>query len=540
MTAVALALRLGRWGILGFTALAFVSSLIQALGFYAVVDHDVSDRLAFAQNINVLASRFTVLLAPPVRPDTVEGYVQYRSYGGLAALFAAWAMVSASGALRGDEERGLVEAALATGTGRASLIVSKVLAYAAGSLAAALAAGLGLMVGAAGGGESVAFRGVLEAAVVLVALAVCCYSLTLLIVQFTAARVATATAGIVLLILFLDNSLSRTFPWLSTARWLSPFRYFDSSQPLVPGGTFDVRATLVLVCVSAVAAAAAAVAFSLRDVGAPLIRPPLRPHPTSHEPSRVLLWHAPVLRALYERRLGLAAWTVGVAALGVVFVLMTKSVVDPLLSIPALARFFGTFVHGAIFSSFLGYFWFSTAELLFAAYSIVQVARWSADDVEGRLGSMLAQPLSRAAVVIERAAVLTAGAAAIVLVAAAAVEYASRTQGIDLDGGRLIESSLLLVPFTLFFAGAGSLLAAWSPRAAVGLLGGIVFASYLDSQVGQFFNWPTWVLDLSAFKLFGNPMTDGIDARSLALMLLVAIAGFGTSILAMQRRDVGA
>ncbi|HKV87905.1 MAG TPA: ABC transporter permease subunit [Candidatus Dormibacteraeota bacterium] len=222
MTAVALALRLGRWGILGFTALAFVSSLIQALGFYAVVDHDVSDRLAFAQNINILASRFTVLLAPPVRPDTVEGYVQYRSYGGLAALFAAWAMVSASGALRGDEERGLVEAALATGTGRAALIVSKVLAYAAGSLAAALAAGLGLMVGAAGGGESVAFRGVLEAAVVLVALAVCCYSLTLLIVQFTAARVATATAGIVLLILFLDNSLSRTFPWLSTARWLSP------------------------------------------------------------------------------------------------------------------------------------------------------------------------------------------------------------------------------------------------------------------------------------------------------------------------------
>jgi hypothetical protein len=43
----------------------------------------------------------------------------------------------------------------------------------------------------------------------------------------------------------------------------------------------------------------------------------------------------------------------------------------------------------------------------------------------------------------------------------------------------------------------------------------------------------------SAFKLVGTPLVEGIDPLGLALMLLIALVGFGGSILAMQRRDVG-
>ena len=63
-----------------------------------------------------------------------------------------------------------------------------------------------------------------------------------------------AAAGVLLLGLFLVNSLSRVFDSLSTWRWLSPFRYYDLSQPLPPGGHFEVRALLVLVGVSVVKA----------------------------------------------------------------------------------------------------------------------------------------------------------------------------------------------------------------------------------------------------------------------------------------------
>ena len=88
-------------------------------------------------------------------------------------------------------------------------------------------------------------------------------------------------------------------------------------------------------------------------------------------------------------------------------------------------------------------------------------------------------------------------------------------------------------------AQAGSLLAAWNPRAAVGLLGAFAFVSYLDTELGSIFKLPGWVQDLSAFKLFGTPLLNGVDVNNLILMLVLLAAGLGGSILLMQRRDVG-
>ena len=83
------------------------------------------------------------------------------------------------------------------------------------------------------------------------------------------------------------------------------------------------------------------------------------------------------------------------------------------------------------------------------------------------------------------------------------------------------------------------MLAAVNPRAAVGLLGAFAFASYLDIELATIFRLPLWLQDLSAFKLFGTPLLTGVDGRSLALMVLLAMLGLGSSILLMQKRDVG-
>lgn len=539
MTATALALRLGRWGIAGFSGMAFFSSLIQAVGFYQIAGHSPAERAAFAQSMSALASQFTVVLPPPSRLDTVGGYVQWRSFGALAILFAVWALASASGAARGDEERGVVEALLATGLTRLGLIGSRIAAFAASSFIAGLAAGLGLMVGAVNGGESVSYRSVLEAALVLAALALSCYSLTLFVSQVTAARIATAAAGIVLLVLFLINSLSHSFSWLASLRWLSPFRYYELNQPLSVGGV-DLKAVLMLFAFALLGSAAATIAFGWRDVGSPLIRLPVRSQPTTYEVARQPLWRIPVARSLYERRVGIAVWMVGMAVLGAVSVALTKSILQPLLSIPALGSYFGSALHGHLYTTFLGYFWFGLAQLLFAGFAITQVARWSAEDGDGRLELILANPRSRAAVVIERALVLMIGAMVIAAISGLAVGYASHYQSIDLDGGRLAAASLLLVPFALVFAAAGSVLAAWNPRGTVGLLGAFAFASYLISEVGPLFKWPEWIQDLSAFKLFGTPLSSGVDRAGLLTMVAIIVVGFGASILVMERRDVGA
>jgi ABC-2 type transport system permease protein len=322
-------------------------------------------------------------------------------------------------------------------------------------------------------------------------------------------------------------------------RWLSPFRYSELNQPL-SSGTVDLNAVLVLFAIALSSGAAAAIAFASRDLGSPLIRLPVRSHPTTHELSRLPLWRIPVARGLYERRVGIAVWAAGMATLGAIFVAITKSIIQPMLSIPALAQYFGSFLHGPVSTTFLGYIWFGTAQLLFAAFAITQVARWSAEDSDGRLELILANPQSRAVVVAERAIVLGLGSTFVAAVSGVAVGIASQNQGMNIGSDRLAAATLLLVPFALVFAAAGSVLAAWNPRGAVGLVGAFAFASYLVSEVGPLFKWPEWIQNFSAFKLFGTPLSSGVDRAGLLTMVAIIVVGFGASILVMERRDVGA
>jgi ABC-2 type transport system permease protein len=540
MAVYPLALRLGRWGIAGYGAVAFVVALLQAAGFYLVAGRTAAERQAFGRSMSAIAAQFTVIIPPPARPDTVGGYVHWRAFGFFAIVFAVWALASAAAAARGDEERGIVHAILAGGTSRAAMIASRFAAFTTGTAVAALAGSAGVLVGVASGGESLSASAAVQAAIVLVALALSCYALTFLVAQLTSARGATSVAGVVLLALFLVNSLSRTFDWLVRWRWLSPFHYYEQSTPLVPGGSVDVGATLALVAIAGAAAVLAAIAFRFRDIGSSLVSLPTPSRPASYEVSRAVAWRIPVVRDLYDRRVSLLVWTVGVSLLAAIFVVLTKSVVQPLLSIPGLARYFGAFLNGDVFSSFLGYIWFGFAQLLMAGFAITQVSRWSAEDSDGRLELVLSNPISRVRVVVERMVVLALGAIIISAVSGGAVGVEANVQGMDLDRGRLIVASLLLVPFTLVFGTVGALLASRFPRATVGVLGVFAFASYLTVQLGPIFKLPAWVQDLSAFKLYGQPLTAGVDQTGLVTMLVIVVAGVAASAIVIERRDVGA
>lgn len=540
MTSLLLALRLGLWGIVGWSALGFVSIVLRVEAFNGFAGNSAYSRAAFGASIEAIAPQFVVLLPRPISPNTVAGYVEYGGFLPLAILFAVWAMTSATGAARGDEERGIVEAVLATGLSRYELVIARMIGFAIAVTVAAVVAAFGFVLAVSTGStDSVFMPAVVEETLLLIALGLSCYAISFLLVQFTPARMATAAAGILLLALFLINSLSRVHASLAGLRWLSPFRYLDISRPLPPSGSFDVTALIALLAFTLIAGVAAAAAFARRDLGAPLVRLPALRQRTSYDATRAAWWRIPVIRGLYERRIGLVAWSAGLAALGVVLVSLAKTIVDPLLSVPAFSPYFESFVRSSVYPSFLGFVWFNLAQLLFAAFAIAQVARWSAEDTDGRLEAILSQPQSRVGVVIERMAVLAVGALVVATVSGLAVQYASHQQGIDLNGGRLTAASLMLVPFALVFASVGSLLAAWNPRAAVGLLGAVAFASYLDAEVGPLMKLPIWVQDLSAFKLFGKPLLDGVNGRSLTIMLLVVAVGIGSSILAMERRDIG-
>src|SRR5260370_6347213 len=175
-----------------------------------------------------------------------------------------------------------------------------------------------------------------------------------------------------------------------------------------------------------------------------------------------------------------------------------------------------------------------------AGFAITIVGRWTAADSDGRLELVLSRPVSRPRVVVERLTVLALGALVIAVVSSAAVGLEAHSQSINLNSRRLAEASLMLVPFTLVFGTVGALLASRIPRATVGILGAFAFASYLTVQLGPIFKLPAWAQDLSVFKLFGQPLTSGVDQTGLAIMLVIVLVGVVASAVVMERRGIGA
>src|SRR5205814_8873098 len=97
--------------------------------------------------MSALAAQLVALFPAPIRPDTVGGYVEFRGMHPLSILFAVWALASATGFARGDEERGLVEATLSTGVSRIALIATRSAGFAIAISIASSAAAAGLLAG---------------------------------------------------------------------------------------------------------------------------------------------------------------------------------------------------------------------------------------------------------------------------------------------------------------------------------------------------------------------------------------------------------
>ncbi len=449
-------------------------------------------------------------------------------------MFAAWAVAAAAGRRRG-EARGVVEAELAAGAGRGGLAAAGVLAFAVEASVAAAGAGAGFAAGVAGGGETVELRAIAAACALLALLAVSLYALSLLVAQLVPPHAAGAVAATVVVALFLVEGLSRMFPTLEPVAAVSPFHLYDASAPLANGGAIDLRSCLFLAAIAAVATACAVLVFGARDADRGGVPPALR-FPW-HRERRASAWlAAPVAREIYRARAGVALWVAGSVALAAVYVTVAKAAVRPFALIPALSPFPGS-GRGGIVASVLALMWSDGAELLLLALAVAQTAGWAAEDADGRLEQTLARA-GRPAIVLERLAAAAAVAGLVAVSGGVALDLAARIEGLALDAGRVAGASLLLVPFALCFAAAGLLAASTRPRAATWALGALAAATYLDAEAGPALGFPAWLQELSPFKLYGTPLASGAGARSVSIMLLLVVLIGGSSILALQRRDV--
>jgi ABC-2 type transport system permease protein len=540
VTLLRLALRSHRTGLIATALIVSLGGLINSIGFAQIAGDTPAARALFAQQMELLARQLTYMLPAPAQLDTMAGYLTWRWFGSAALVYAFWALLAATGAGRGDEERGLVELWLAASVSRARLLATRVVGFAAVaavSIALMLAA---TDVGAIVGNEPLVLGPLAAQGFAMWALALAVYAFALLVAQLvTTRRSATGIAGVIVLVLFMLNAAARSGIEVGAVRWLSPFYLYERSTPLLRAGSLDLAATAVLLVGAVVLVALATLAFVRRDLGGPLFRgAPGKPR-AEWRPARDPLLRAPVFAIVDQQRVWIAAWAVGLALLAAFLTSITKTMVDALGSsdVPVLRAYFERAGISA-YADFVGVIWFSTLLLLVSLFVVAQVNGWAADDAEGRLEMILSAPVSRARVVVERIAAVIVASAVIVGLSSLAVYLTATSTGITLPVGRFVFASAAVLPVAYAFAGIGHALVGWRPRVAVVALGAVAVVGYFAQQFTPLFQWPEWVNNISLYALYGTPMSKD-DWAGIATLIAIGIAGTALAVAVMRRRDVG-
>lgn len=531
-------LRLHRTGFMAVAAIGMLITLAQAAAFAQAAGSTEAERQIFGRQMTLIAHQFVYLIPLPVHPETLGGYVQWRAYGILALVFGIWALLAAAGAVRGDEERGLTDGWLAAGLSRSRLVAARIVGFGAVAAASVTLSGLAGLWGAARAPSGISTAGLFGVSLALWALTVAVFALSTLVAQQAGAnRSAAGAAALVLLVLFMLDSLSRLRPSAGWLAWITPFGLYDRTNSLAPGGRFDAPATLTLLAVAVVSTALTALTFARRDLGAPALRGVARSRPSVRRPDSNPWLGMPVIGRLWEQRWGLLWWALGTVAVAGFLVSVIDSAAGLFTSVPGFQYLLrpGTDPKIALLSSF----WFGVALLLLTAFAVVQVAGWSAEDEQGRLELTLAQPVRRWRVVAERAATLVVATALIAAAGSLAVAAVAPSQGAHLDFGRLVLATALTVPVATAFGGVGALLAGWRPRLATLVNGAVAVVSYFVTELGPLFKVPSWVLNLSVFQLYGSPLVAPVFREGLIALIAVSVAGFALAMVALQRRDLG-
>ena len=539
MTLIRIALKQQTVGLIALALGSVLGGVLNALAFIQIAGTTPAERAAFAQQMTLLGAQLSYMLPTPVHIDTLSGYLEWRLFGFIVLVFAIWSAISGSGSGRGDEERGLVEQWLAAGVGRARYLITRVVVFAA--IATIVIGAMQLSILLSAGGEPVPAGELLAMGVNLLAATLCCYGIALVIAQLvTTRRAAGGIAAGLLIALFLINGAGRTAD-LGAVRWLSPFYLFERSRPLTNGGSLDTVGISILIGAGVVLVTIGIVTFARRDLGGTALPGTSRESRATRSPSGDPLLRLPVLGPLRQQRLWVAAWLVGFVALSAMLISITRTIVDSLTSseVPFLRAYFER-AGLAVYDSFVGVIWLSTAMLLLSAYAIVQVSGWSADDAEGRLATVLSAPISHARVILERLATLLAAVGLISAASAIAVYIVAAGQGITLDGGRVALAAVLLLTIPFAFGSIGQLASASRPRIAVVALSAVAVFSYFVQQFVPLFGWPDWVANLSLYTLFGTPMSGDIKWAGVAGLVGIGVVATAASLVALRRRDVGA
>ncbi len=511
-----------RWLTLSF---AFLFALVAAANptGYRKTYPTLEDRLRFAAGFGDNKS-LRLFYGTPHDLLTIGGYTAWRAGGLLTIFAAAWGLLAAVRALRGEEDAGRLELVLAGAVTRRGVF-----------LAVLAALGCGIAILWAG-----TFAGLVAARLAVpgsayLALAVVAGSAVFAGVGALASQLAPTRRGAVelssavLVASLLLRVAADTSGSLGVLRWATPLGWAEELRPFA-----GPRPAVLLLFAAATAlllTAAGAIAVR-RDVEGAVFR-----SRDTAPPSAALLG-SPTAQTLRLERGSLVAWIAGTGLFAFVLGGISNSISSAGLSAGVreqLRKLGATSITTP--SGYLG-FAFLFFVLAVSLFGCAQVAAARQEEAQQRLETLFALPVGRRRWLAGRLALAVGGAAAVALAAGLLAWAGAAVQGADVSPVDLLEAGANCLPPALLFLGLGVLFFAVVPRASAGLAYGLTSLAFVWELFGALLGAPAWSLDLSPFHHVGLVPAQSFRAWDAAAMLAAGAVAALVAGWVFGRRDL--
>jgi polyether ionophore transport system permease protein len=493
------------------------------------------------EELAALAKSFT-WYSEPIAVTTVGGFATWRYGPFLLILLSVWVLLMGSRTLRGEEERGQMDALLSLPVARARVAVEKVAAIAMALLLACLIVTLFTLIGSARTNAGFTLIQTLLLGLNFALGAFFFAALALLIAQFTRERSAAAgvTGGLLALTCLIDG-IGRVLN-LGWLRWTSPFYYWGLSKPLIASYGTNAGALLVLTVGALILCGAAIWLFARRDIGAPALDLPRAPRLPAVSP--VPDWTPRGVYARSLRQFGVIAfWSAVTLGLYMVLLISVTKQTENIVT-----DFYKSIGQSGVLQSLMGSgkgdaaflnLEFSIIVLFPVVMAIMLVARWAAEEENGRLELVLATPRSRRQVILANFAAFTTALAVVLAVTFVVAWVSIIAAGLTVETGHLAQAIGGMLPLALVVGAVGYLLAGWlSSRWVIALLALLVVGSFFMTLLASSLNLPNWVTHLSIFDAYGSPLIDGLKWGAMVVVLGVTVVALVLAVYRFSQKDI--
>ncbi|HEV2579519.1 MAG TPA: hypothetical protein VGT44_01595, partial [Ktedonobacteraceae bacterium] len=190
-------------------------------------------------------------------------------------------------------------------------------------------------------------------------------------------------------------------------------------------------------------------------------------------------------------------------------------------------------------AAMLGTFLFTFMPPLVVAFALALALKWAADLDNGRLEVLFSTPQSRRKVLLSRFCANVLLILLAPLLTWLAVLMGAQLSHIAVDQGRIFAASFNMFPMALITIGLVYALAGRLRYATlVSLLSAYLVLAYIQELLEGTIPMPTWLMNLSIFHVYGNPVFLGVNWTNFLGMTGVALVLLLISLLQFRTADI--